>query len=130
MNSPQNFCVLNLLEQQLQKNPKAIAIAAPDRLPLTYHQLYTHLTEMKVVLQVYGVGPQDRVALVLPNGPEMAVAFLTIASMATCAPSKQTECHFRAMMVGSMAGTTEVWGYKDVPPFSMKIFREEINIDQ
>jgi len=86
VNSPQNFCVLNLLERQLQKNPKATAIAAPDRLPLTYQQLYTHLTEMKAVLQAYGVGPQDRVALVLPNGPEMAVAFLTIAAMATCAP--------------------------------------------
>jgi len=86
VNSPQKSCVLNLLEEQLQKNPKAIAIAAPDRQPLTYQQLYTHLKEMKAVLQAYGVGPQDRVVLVLPNGPEMAVAFLTIASMATCAP--------------------------------------------
>lgn len=75
-----------LLEQQVPKNPKAIAITAPDHLPLTYEQLYTHLTEMKAVLQAYGIGPQDRVAVVLPNGPEMAVAFLTIASMATCAP--------------------------------------------
>ena len=32
------------------------------------------------------VGRQDRVALVLPNGPEMAVAFLAVAAGATCAP--------------------------------------------
>ena len=28
----------------------------------------------------------DRVALVLPNGPEMAVAFLAVSACATCAP--------------------------------------------
>lgn len=33
-----------------------------------------------------GVGRNDRVAVVLPNSPEMAVAFLGIASCATCAP--------------------------------------------
>ena len=32
------------------------------------------------------VGRHDRVALVLPSGPEMAVAFLAVASGATCAP--------------------------------------------
>ena len=33
-----------------------------------------------------GVGRHDRVALVLPQGPEMAVAFLTVAAAATCVP--------------------------------------------
>ena len=33
-----------------------------------------------------GIGRHDRVAVVLPNGPEMAVAFLTVAASATCAP--------------------------------------------
>ena len=32
------------------------------------------------------MGRNDRVALVLPNGPEMAVAFLAVAAGATCAP--------------------------------------------
>ena len=37
-------------------------------------------------LHTMGFGRNDRVALVLPNGPEMAVAFLAVAAGATCAP--------------------------------------------
>jgi acyl-CoA synthetase (AMP-forming)/AMP-acid ligase II/acyl carrier protein len=33
-----------------------------------------------------GLSRHDRVALVLPNGPEMAVAFLAVAASATCVP--------------------------------------------
>ena len=37
-------------------------------------------------MNVRGVQPGDRVAIVLPNGPEMAVAFVGVAAAATCAP--------------------------------------------
>ncbi len=37
-------------------------------------------------LNQLGIGRGDRVAVVLPNGPEMAVAFLGVAASATCAP--------------------------------------------
>ena len=33
-----------------------------------------------------GLGRHDRIAVVLPNGPEMAVAFLAVAAGATCVP--------------------------------------------
>ena len=33
-----------------------------------------------------GVGRGDRVAIVLPNGPEMAAAFLSVAAAAAAAP--------------------------------------------
>jgi acyl-CoA synthetase (AMP-forming)/AMP-acid ligase II len=33
-----------------------------------------------------GIGRNDRVAIVLPNGPEMAVAFIAVAAGATAAP--------------------------------------------
>lgn len=38
------------------------------------------------MLNQIGLGRNDRVALVLPNGPEMAVAFLSVTAAATCAP--------------------------------------------
>src|SRR5207244_12514690 len=38
------------------------------------------------MLRAMGVGRHDRVAVVLPNGPEMATAFLAVAAGATCAP--------------------------------------------
>ena len=37
-------------------------------------------------LRAMGIGRHDRVAVVLPNGPEMAVAILTVAASAACAP--------------------------------------------
>ena len=33
-----------------------------------------------------GIARHDRVVVVLPNGPEMALAFLTVAASAVCAP--------------------------------------------
>ena len=37
-------------------------------------------------LNAIGIGRGDRVAIVLPNGPEMATAFLAVACGATTAP--------------------------------------------
>ena len=37
-------------------------------------------------LNVRGIHRSDRIAIVLPNGPEMAVAFLGVAASAVCAP--------------------------------------------
>ena len=37
-------------------------------------------------LRAMGIGRHDRIAVVLPNGPEMAVAILAVAASATCAP--------------------------------------------
>ncbi|MCB1486290.1 MAG: AMP-binding protein, partial [Bauldia sp.] len=37
-------------------------------------------------LNAFGIGRGDRVAIVLPNGPEMATAFLSVAAAATTAP--------------------------------------------
>ena len=62
------------------------AIAAPGREPLNYDGL-RHLVERTVAaLNGFGIGRNDRVAIVLPNGPEMATAFVSVASAATSAP--------------------------------------------
>jgi acyl-CoA synthetase (AMP-forming)/AMP-acid ligase II len=37
-------------------------------------------------LREAGIGPSDRVAVVLPNGPDMAAAFVGVAAAAACAP--------------------------------------------
>src|SRR6267378_1346940 len=64
----------------------AIAIEALGRAPLTYGRLCVHIDSMVKALNSMGLGRGDRVAIVLPNGPEMAVAFLAVASGATGAP--------------------------------------------
>ena len=63
----------------------AAAIAAPKAAPLTYEALRAVVAATVASLNAFGVGRNDRVAIVLPNGPEMAAAFLGIASGATSA---------------------------------------------
>jgi len=62
------------------------AIGAPERAPLTYAGLRHLIGNTVVSLNALGIGRNDRVAIVLPNGPEMAAAFVTIAAGATTAP--------------------------------------------
>src|SRR5471032_3353631 len=62
------------------------AITAPGGVPLTYAALRAHVANTVAALNSHGIGANDRVAIVLDNGPEMATAFLAIASGATAAP--------------------------------------------
>jgi acyl-CoA synthetase (AMP-forming)/AMP-acid ligase II len=65
----------------------ATAISAPGGAPpLTYRALRAHVAEIVESLARQGIGPGHRVGIVLDNGPEMATAFLSIASAATAAP--------------------------------------------
>lgn len=60
-----------------------IALAAPGRAALTYDGLRRLATKTTKSLNALGIGRNDRVAIVLPNGPEMAKAFLSIGAAAT-----------------------------------------------
>ncbi len=62
------------------------AIAAPSVRPLTYGELRDQVKCTVGTLNDFGVGRNDRVAIVLPNGPEMATAFVGIAAGASAAP--------------------------------------------
>ena len=64
----------------------AIAISAPGRRPLTYEGLRTNVDKTIAALNRFGIDRNDRVAIVLVNGPEMASAFVSIAAAATTAP--------------------------------------------
>ena len=66
--------------------PDAAALSTPGGSPLTYRALRTLAKQTLAVLNAQGVGRNDRVAIVLDNGPEMAAAFLCIAAGATAAP--------------------------------------------
>ncbi len=65
---------------------RAHAIGAPGRQPLTYGGLREQVGETLEQLNGLGAGRNDAVAIVLPNGPEMATAFVSIAAGATTAP--------------------------------------------
>jgi oxalate---CoA ligase len=65
----------------------ASAIGAPEGVPpLSYAKLQDLTRKTLAKLNGLGIGRDDRVAIVLPNGPEMAAAFVSIAASATTAP--------------------------------------------
>ena len=64
----------------------APAIGAPDRTWLDFAGLRALVAETRSSLAANGIGRNDRVAIVLPNGPEMATAFVAVAAGATTAP--------------------------------------------
>ncbi len=77
---------------------EAPAIGAPERDALTYSGLRAQVEKTVSRLNEMGVGRNDAVAIVLPNGPEMASAFVSIAAAATTAPLnpayRRDEFHF------------------------------------
>ena len=85
-NYSQNLGIHHLVEAQVERRPDAIAIVAPGRLPLTYGRLRAHMNDVVKTLNAMGIGRNDRIALVLSNGPEMATAFIAVAAGATSAP--------------------------------------------
>ena len=75
--------VSSLLEHGAADAP---AILAPERPALSYGALRALVGDTVKTLNALGIGRDDRVAIVLPNGPEMATAFVAIAAGATTAP--------------------------------------------
>jgi oxalate---CoA ligase len=81
---PQVNSIAQLLDVGLST---ANAIAAPEGVPpLTYGNLKALTRQTLDRLNALGIGREDRVAIVLPNGPEMAAAFVAIGACATTAP--------------------------------------------
>lgn len=64
----------------------ADAIRAPEQQALSHGGLRQASGAIVAALRARGIGRAVRVALLLPNGPEMAVAFLGTASAAVAAP--------------------------------------------
>jgi acyl-CoA synthetase (AMP-forming)/AMP-acid ligase II len=75
------------VQQLLHRGDDAApAISAPGRAPLSYLSLRGLAASTVERLNGAGIGRGDRVAIVLPNGPEMAACFVAIACAATTAP--------------------------------------------
>src|SRR5215213_6387676 len=65
-----------------QRTPEAPALLGPGMAPVTYGELAGVLAGMAQQLRHYGVGPQDRVALLLPDAPLAAALLLGVAGAA------------------------------------------------
>jgi acyl-CoA synthetase (AMP-forming)/AMP-acid ligase II len=75
--------IWELLQTGADEDP---AIGAPETPSLPHRALRELAARTVASLNAAGIGRDDRVAIVLPNGPEMAAAFLCVGAGATTAP--------------------------------------------
>ncbi len=81
--------MLNLiesLESRSRQHPDATALVAPGRPSLTYAGLEERIRAIVTDLRSAGIGAQDRVAIIVPNGADLAVTFLAVTTCAVAAP--------------------------------------------
>ena len=126
--------IYDLVETIALSNAEDIALAAPDGRKLTYGALLQKVRTIGSVLRRLHIEKIDRVAVVLPNSPDMAIAFLGVASFSVCAPLNPkllageykfylTDLNAKALLVaeGSPAAATQV---------GTELGLEIINLDQ
>ena len=91
---------MTILDFITRADPAGIAIAAPERDPMTYEGLAALVGKTLRSLNGAGLGRTDKVAIVLPNGPLMATAFLAVSAACIAAPLNPTfrEDEFRFYM--------------------------------
>src|SRR5690348_11936074 len=75
-----------MLSHSSTRSPDAPALLASGRDPTTYAAIWQQTQRFARQLRGIGIGAQDRVAIVLPNGPDMAASFLAVAGSAVAAP--------------------------------------------
>lgn len=76
----------SLLAAQAALHGDSAAIAAAVGSALTYAELAAAIDRLRVDLQVRGVGRSSRVAVVLPNGIDVSIGLLAVASSAIVVP--------------------------------------------
>lgn len=75
------------LLSSLPRHPRRSALASIDgRRPINHDQVHNFVEEIGAQFHRMNVGRGHRIALLLPNGPELALAIFAIATYACCVP--------------------------------------------
>ena len=77
------------LDNNIKKNVESsdrIAFESPNREPLSYSELHKSLDQIKIEFLNLSINPEDTVAIVLPNGPDLGLLFIACSSFAISAP--------------------------------------------
>jgi len=83
---PPDLSLQQLLAARAAERADVAAILAPGRLSLSYGRLRAHVEETIRTFRSCGIDKEDRVAVVLPQGPEAITAILAVTAGAICLP--------------------------------------------
>ncbi len=74
---PQDHCIHQFVEEQVKKNPNAVAVVYEDQ-KITYEQLNTSANQLAHYLHAEGVRPEARVGICVERSLEMIIGILAI----------------------------------------------------
>jgi amino acid adenylation domain-containing protein len=74
---PQDKCIHQLFEEQVERTPDAVAVVFED-LQFTYRELNTRANKLAHYLQQHGVEPEKLVGICIERSVEILVAFLGV----------------------------------------------------
>lgn len=86
MNSEASHDSLSLVDLVRSADGSRRSLSAPSGEPLCFAELRRQVDYTGTVLRASGIGKADTVAVILPNGPTMASAFLGVSAFSICAP--------------------------------------------
>ena len=75
-----------LIKFWAEKSPLRVAVAGHGIAGLTYSRLYAQAEYVVGTLNQMGLGREDRVAILVPRGPDLSACVLSVASGATAVP--------------------------------------------
>src|SRR5258708_6272490 len=89
--APELDTLRRLLDHRQRRAPNAPCLLASGREILSYSQLWEQCRYVETTLAAAGLGPESRVAGVLPNGVEAAAALLCFTANCAYAPLNPDE---------------------------------------
>ena len=78
--------LLDAIRETAHRCPADVAFLGGGRQPVTYVQLVEQISQVVAGLRRAGLQPGDRIGVVLPDGPDLAVAVIGMSAGATVAP--------------------------------------------
>lgn len=78
--------IADLLERQAMRRPALPALISPDGEIITYEMLWRRVCALARSLHRGGVSSKSRLAVVMPNGPDMALTLLGVSSTCIALP--------------------------------------------
>jgi acyl-CoA synthetase (AMP-forming)/AMP-acid ligase II/acyl carrier protein len=116
----QQACMLQTLNELYSALAKQYkdkpALISPSGESISFQQLQEHITNTRQALLARGVQPQERVAVILPQGMEILLSFLSISSFAVFVPLNPdyTESEFSYFL--KTTGVKSILIKDDAPP--------------
>jgi acyl-CoA synthetase (AMP-forming)/AMP-acid ligase II len=104
---------LAAIARYAESNPEAPALIEPDGLTLNYAELWAQIAAVGIRLREAGLGSNERVAILLPQGAQQVIAFAGVLNYCVCVPlpprttASEVEAAMRKLAISALIVSPE-----------------------